>query len=173
LPVRASNTNASNVVDAQAAYESQMSLWACVLGHVNHINHGFGWLEGGLSASFEKFILDAEMIQMLVESLTPMDISEETLGFGAIKEVGPGGHFFGAADTLTRYETAFYEPMLSDWQNFENWEEAGQLTATDRANKIWKTLLEEYQQPPMDPAVRAELEAFVARRKAEIDATPV
>ncbi|MBT3556502.1 MAG: trimethylamine methyltransferase family protein [Rhodospirillales bacterium] len=173
LPVRASNTNASNVVDAQAAYESQMSLWACVLGHVNHINHAFGWLEGGLSASFEKFIVDAEMIQMLVESLTPMDISEETLGFGAIKEVGPGGHFFGAADTLSRYEKAFYEPMLSDWQNFENWEEAGKLTATDRANKIWKVLLEEYQAPAMDPAIRAELEAFVVRRKAEIDATPV
>ncbi len=77
-----------------------------------------GWLEGGLSASFEKFTLDAEMIQMLVETLKPLNISEETLGFSAIQEVGPGGHFFGAADTLTRYDTAFYEPMLSDWQNF-------------------------------------------------------
>jgi len=114
VPIRASNTNASNVVDAQAAYESQMSLWACVLGHVNHVNHSFGWLEGGLSASFEKFILDAEMIQMLIESLTPLEISKETLGFDAIKEVGPGGHFFGAADTLTRYEKAFRN--LAGWR---------------------------------------------------------
>lgn len=169
VPVRASNTNASNVVDAQAAYESQMSLWACVLGHVNHVNHAFGWLEGGLSASFEKFILDAEMIQMLVESLTPLNISEETLGYGAIEEVGSGGHFFGAADTLTRYDTAFYEPMLSDWRNFETWEEAGCQTATQRANTIWKGLLKNYEEPPMEPAIRVELEAFVARRKKEID----
>ncbi len=169
LPVRASNTNASNVVDAQAAYESQMSLWACVTGHVNYVNHGFGWLEGGLSASFEKFILDAEMIQMLIESLKPLDIRSETLGVAAIAEVGPGGHFFGAADTLSRYEDAFYAPLLSDWRNFETWSDGGSLTATQRANTIWKKLLQDYEEPPMDPAMRAEIDAFVARRKAEIE----
>lgn len=168
VPIRASNTNASNTVDAQAAYESQMSLWACVLGHVNYVNHGFGWLEGGLSASFEKFILDAEMIQMLIETLKPLDIRKETLGVDAIKEVGPGGHFFGAADTLSRYDTAFYTPILSDWQNFENWQDHGSLTATDRAHTIWKSLLESYEEPPMDQSVREELQEFVARRKEEI-----
>ena len=168
LPVRASNTNASNVVDAQAAYESEMSLWACVMGHVNHVFHGFGWLEGGLTASFEKFILDAEMIQMLIETLKPLDIREETLGLAAIKEVGPGGHFFGAADTLSRYETAFYSPILSDWSNFESWEEAGGLTATDRAHRIWKDLLEAYEEPPMDQGVREGLSDYVDRRKDEI-----
>ncbi len=173
LPIRASNTNASNVVDAQAAYESQMSLWACVLGHVNHINHGFGWLEGGLSASFEKFIVDAEMVQMLIESLKPMEISKETLGLDAIREVGPGGHFFGAADTLTRYDTAFYQPMISDWRNFETWEEGGKLTATDRANTVWKQMLEDFEEPPMEAGVREEMNAFVARRKQEIDAAGI
>ncbi len=172
LPIRASNTNASNVVDAQAAYESQMSLWACLMGHVNYVNHGFGWLEGGLSASFEKFIVDAEMIQMLIETLKPLDIREETLGVGAIKEVGPGGHFFGAADTLSRYDTAFYAPMLSDWQNFENWEESGCRTATDRAHDIWKQLLEDYEEPPMDSGVRDALSDYVARRKDEITRAP-
>lgn len=172
LPIRASNTNASNVVDAQAAYESQMSLWACVLGHVNYVNHGFGWLEGGLSASFEKMILDAEMIQMLIETLKPLDIRKETLGVGAIKEVGAGGHFFGAADTLSRYDTAFYSPILSDWQNFENWEESGSKTATDRAHAIWKELLDAYEEPPMDPGVREELTDYVARRKDEITRAP-
>jgi len=173
LPVRASNTNASNVVDAQAAYESQMSLWACVMGHVNYVNHGFGWLEGGLSASFEKFVVDAEMIQMLIETMKPMDIRKETLGVEAIKEVGPGGHFFGAADTLSRYDTAFYAPLLSDWQNFENWEETGCLTATDRAHRIWKQILDEYEEPPMDPGVREALADYVTRRKKEISNTPV
>jgi trimethylamine--corrinoid protein Co-methyltransferase len=168
LPVRASNTNASNVVDAQAAYESQMSLWACVMGHVNLVFHGLGWLEGGLTASFEKFILDAEMIQMLIETMKPLDIRKETLGVAAIKEVGPGGHFFGAADTLSRYETAFYSPMLSDWSNFENWEGNGGLTATDRAHRIWKDLLEAYEEPAMDLGIRDGLNDYVARRKEEI-----
>ncbi len=172
LPVRASSTNASNVVDVQAAYESQMSLWACVMGHVNYVNHAFGWLEGGLSASFEKFIVDAEMIQMLIETLKPLDIREETLGVAAIKEVGPGGHFFGAADTLSRYETAFYTPLLSDWRNYENWEESGSLTGTDRANRIWKQLLEEYEEPPMDPGMREALSDYVAKRKQEIERAP-
>lgn len=172
VPVRASSTNASNVVDAQAAYESQMSLWACVLGHVNHINHGFGWLEGGLSASFEKFILDAEMVQMLIESLSPLEISKETLGLDAIREVGPGGHFFGAADTLSRYDRAFYEPMLSDWRNFETWQESGSLTATDRANRLWKQMLDDYEEPAMDAATKERLHDFIERRKQEIDARP-
>ena len=97
------------------------------------------------------------------------EISKETLGFGAIEEVGPGGHFFGAADTLTRYDTAFYEPMLSDWRNFETWQDGGSLTATDRANALWKKMLEDYEEPPMDEAMKEELHAFIDRRKTEIE----
>ncbi len=168
LPYRSSNASASNLVDAQAAYESQMSIWAAVMGHANMVYHAAGWMEGGLTASYEKIILDAEMLQMMSEVLSPIEVNDDTLGLEAIREVGPGGHFFGAAHTLERYETAFYQPMLADWRNFETWEEAGARTATQRATAIWKSLLESYEQPPLDPGVAEALEAFVAKRKEEI-----
>ncbi len=152
LPYRSSNANASNTVDAQAAYESQMSIWGAVMGHANMVYHAAGWMEGGLTASFEKMIIDAEMLQMMAEFLQPLEVSDDTLALDAIAEVGPGGHFFGAAHTLARYETAFYAPLVSDWRNFETWEETGSLTATQRANTIWKRLLADYEQPPIDPA---------------------
>jgi trimethylamine--corrinoid protein Co-methyltransferase len=167
LPYRSSNANASNVVDAQAAYESEMSLWAAVLGHANMVKHAAGWMEGGLTASFEKVVLDAELLQMMAELLQPIEVNEETLGLEAIREVGPGGHFFGTPHTLDRYETAFYSPILSDWRNYESWEEAGSETATERAHRIYKRILAEYAHPPLDPAVREELDAFVERRKRE------
>ena len=172
LPYRSSNVNAANAVDAQAAYESEMALWACVLGHANLVYHGAGWLEGGLVASFEKMVLDAEMMQMMAEFLQPLDVTEDTLALDAIREVGPGGHFFGAAHTLARYETAFYRPLLSDWRNFETWREAGAKTAAERANTIWKALLEAYQPPPLDPAVVEALDAYIARRRPELEANP-
>lgn len=168
LPYRSSNANASNAVDAQAAYESQMSLWSAIMGHATMVYHGAGWMEGGLTASFEKIVLDAEMLQMMAEFLKPIEVNEATLGLDAMREVGPGGHFFGAAHTLERYETAFYQPMLSDWRNFETWEEAGAKTATQRATEIWKAQLKSYEQPAMDPAIAEALDAFVARRKEEI-----
>jgi trimethylamine---corrinoid protein Co-methyltransferase len=168
LPYRSSNVTASNVTDVQAAYESGMSLWGCFLGRVNLLEQGAGWLEGGLTASFEKLILDAEMLQMMAAFVAPMAVTEETLGLSAIAEVGPGGHFFGAAHTLARYEGAFYQPLLSDWRNFETWRDAGALDGTRRANAIWKDLLKTYDQPPLDPAIREELEAYVVRRKQEI-----
>jgi trimethylamine--corrinoid protein Co-methyltransferase len=168
LPYRSSNSSSSNVVDAQAAYESQMSIWAAVMGHANMVYHGAGWMEGGLTASFEKIVLDAEMLQMMAEVLVPLEVTEETLGLEAIRDVGPGGHFFGAAHTLARYETAFYQPMLADWRNYETWEDAGAQTATQRATAIWKTLLAAYEPPPLEPAVAEALEAFAARRKEEI-----
>ncbi|MDG2479829.1 MAG: trimethylamine methyltransferase family protein [Alphaproteobacteria bacterium] len=167
LPYRSSNTNASNTVDAQAAYESEMSIWGAVMGHANLLHHGAGWLEGGLTASFEKAILDAEMLQMMSEFIQPMTINDDSLAFEAIKEVQPGGHFFGAAHTLEHYETAFYDPMLSDWRNFETWEEDGSKTATVRANGIWKELLGNFEAPELDPAIAEELDAYVTRRKEE------
>jgi trimethylamine--corrinoid protein Co-methyltransferase len=168
LPWRSSNVTGSSVVDAQAAYESEMAVWGAVMGGVNLLYQGAGWLEGGLTASFEKLIVDAEILQMIAEVLVPFEVDEASLGVDAIAAVGPGGHFFGSAHTLERYETAFYQPLLSDWRNFETWHEDGARTATERAHRIWKRLLVEYVEPPMDPAVREALDAFVARRKREI-----
>jgi trimethylamine--corrinoid protein Co-methyltransferase len=168
LPWRSSNTTASNVVDAQAAYESEMAVWGAVMGGVNLLYQGAGWLEGGLTASYEKLIIDAEILQMMSEVLQPMPVDEASLGFDAIADVGPGGHFFGTAHTLERYETAFYRPLVSDWRNFETWQADGSRTATDRANAIWKQLLAEAVAPPLDPPILEALDAFIARRKREI-----
>lgn len=167
FPYRSSNANASNTVDAQAAYESEMSLWGAVMGHANMVMHGAGWMEGGLTASFEKVVMDAEILQLMGEFMQPIVVNEETLGLDAIREVGPGGHFFGAAHTLSRYEDAFYSPILSDWRNFESWEEAGGETATERAHKLYKSILSDYSLPPIDPARTEALDAFVERRTRE------
>ncbi|WP_337660003.1 trimethylamine methyltransferase family protein [Anderseniella sp. Alg231-50] len=168
LPYRSSNVNASNCVDAQSTYETAMSLWAVIMGHANVVHHGLGWLEGGLSASMEKCVIDAEMIRQWIASLAPMDMSDEALGVEAIAGVEPGGHFFGEQHTLARFETAFYQPMVSDWRNFENWEEAGSKTATERANVVWKQMLEAYEEPPMDEAVDEALKDYMNRRKHEL-----
>ena len=152
--------------------KSGMSLWATVLAHTNLIYHGAGWLEGGLVASFEKMVLDAELLQQMAEILQPLEVTDDTLALDAIREVGPGGHFFGAAHTLARYETAFYRPMLSDWRNFETWREAGAKTATERANAIWKRLLAAYEPPPLDPGIRAALDDYVARRRPVLERNP-
>jgi trimethylamine--corrinoid protein Co-methyltransferase len=171
LPHRSSNVTGSAVVDAQAAYESEMSIWGSVLGGASLLYQGAGWLEGGLTASFEKLILDAELLQQMADVLTPIVVNDDELGLDAIAEVGPGGHFFGTAHTLARFETAFYQPMLSDWRNFETWQEDGGRTATQRANGIWKQLLAEYVPPPLEAARAEELDAFVERRKREIRGT--
>ena len=173
IPLRASNANASNAPDEQSVYESQMSLWACLLGQVNFILHGHGWIEGGLCASYEKVILDAEMNQMMEAFLQPAIVNKDTLGVEAIAEVGPANHFFAAQQTLDRYETEHYNPMLSDWRNFESWRDAGSETATQRANKIWKQLLEEYEEPKLKPEVEEGLSAFVNKRVAEGGAAPL
>jgi trimethylamine--corrinoid protein Co-methyltransferase len=171
VPWRSSNACASPTVDAQAAYESEMAVWGAVMAGVNLLYQGAGWLEGGLTASFEKLILDAEILQQISEVLQPFPLDDAALGVDAVAAVGPGGHFFGAAHTLERYETAFYRPMLSDWRGHEAWLEGGARTATERANAIWKQLLAEFTPPAMDPAVREALDAFVDRRTREIAAS--
>ena len=168
LPYRASNTNASNAADAQSIYETQMALWGAILGHSHLVYHAAGWLEGGLTASFEKLVLDVEMIQHMMEFLKPIEVNEAELGFDAIKGVPTGGHFFGEPHTMERYENAFYQPIVSDWQNYENWELAGGLTATQRATKIWQQALKDYEEPVMDAAIVEELDAYVAKRREEI-----
>lgn len=168
LPYRTSNASASNAADAQGAYETQMALWGAILGHGNLVYHAAGWQEGGLTASFEKLVLDVEMLQMMVEFLKPIVVDEAELGFDAIRGVAPGGHFFGEPHTMQRYEHAFYQPLVSNWQNYESWRLAGAKDATQRATAVWKQALAQYEQPPLEPAVREALDEFIARRRAEI-----
>ena len=167
IPYRTSNTCAANQVDAQAAYESVFSLWGAIQSGGNYIKHAAGWLEGGLTCSYEKMILDIDLLQMVSEFLEPLDLSEDALAFEAIRDVGPGGHFFGTPHTQARYKTAFYSPVLSDWRNFETWAQAGSPIALGKANRVWKERLATYEKPPLDPAIEEELNEFVARRIAE------
>ena len=167
LPYRSSNTNAANTLDAQAAYESVFSLWGAIMGGVNFLMHGAGWMEGGLQASFEKMALDADLLAMVAEFLRPLRVDEAELALEAIREVGPGGHFFGAEHTQSRYRTAFFPPTISDWRNYESWREAGSPTAFDAAERIVAERLRDFVAPPLESERREALEAFVARRKAE------
>jgi trimethylamine--corrinoid protein Co-methyltransferase len=167
LPYRSSNTNAANSLDAQAAYESVFSLWGAVMGGVNLMMHGAGWMEGGLQASFEKMALDADLLAMVEDFLKPVSVETSELALDAMREVGPGGHYFGAEHTKARYRNAFFAPMISDWRNYETWREAGSPTAYDAAHRLYKERLEHYAAPPFEADRREALEAFVARRKAE------
>ena len=167
LPLRASNACAANCPDAQAAWESAFSLWASVSAGVNVVYHAAGWLEGGLCASYEKFVMDCETLQQMIAYLRPVPATEDDIAVEAIREVGPNGHFFGCTHTQERYETAFYGPFLSDWSNFESWEEQGSVDTARRANALFKKILAEFEPPPLDEARREELEEFVERRKRE------
>jgi trimethylamine--corrinoid protein Co-methyltransferase len=172
VPFRSSNVTAANDVDAQAAYESMMALWGSIMGGAHMILHAAGWLNGGLTASFEKLILDAELLQMMHAYCEPFEVSAATLARDAVAEVGPAGHFFGAAHTLARYETAFYQPILSNWDNYDLWTERGRVMARERANQIWRSLLGDYERPPMDAAIDEALRDYVSRRKREIHGRP-
>ncbi|TNF90194.1 MAG: methyltransferase [Gammaproteobacteria bacterium] len=168
LPYRTSACNASNAVDAQATYETEMALWSAVMGHGNLIYHTAGWLEGGLVASFEKLVIDCEMLQHMSKMLEPIKIDLEETGLEAMREVGPGGHFLGCDHTMQRYKTAFYDPFISDWQNSENWVMAGSKDATMRATELWPKILDEFEPPPIDPAIDEALGAYLDRRKQEL-----
>lgn len=167
VPFRSSNTTAANALDAQAAYESMMSLWGCLMGGAHLVIHAAGWMHGGLTASFEKLVLDAELLGMMQAYFSPISVTDEALSLEAIAEAGVGGHFFGTAQTMAQYETAFHPPMLSNWDNFPTWIARGSEEAPQRANRIWKDLLSTYEEPALDPGTREALEAYVARRKAE------
>jgi trimethylamine--corrinoid protein Co-methyltransferase len=167
IPFRSSGGNASTSADAQSVYETSIALWGAMLGGANLVMHAAGWLEGGLCSSFEKTVIDAEILQGLTECFRPIEVSEETLALGAIRDVGPGGHFFGTAHTLERYETAFYAPLLSDWQNHGSWTAAGSQDSLARASAIARTLIETHTPPPLEPSVVEALDALVARRKEE------
>lgn len=172
LPWRSSGSSASNAVDAQAGYETMMNTFGALLGGANWIQHAAGWQEGGLTASYEKFIVDVEMCRMIAESFAPLAIDDAELALDAITEVGPGGHFFGATHTLSRFETAFYQPLVFSRTNFEQWTEEGSLETAQRATAVWQQALIDYEQPPIPAATVAELEEFVARRIGEGGAEP-
>jgi trimethylamine--corrinoid protein Co-methyltransferase len=173
LPWRSSNATASNIPDAQSVYESQMSLWGALFGGCNFILHAAGWLESGLTTSYEKFILDIEMLQMFAEVFQPVGAAPSDLALEAVAEVGAGGHFFGCAHTMERYRSAFYAPLVSDWRNFGSWADDGAKTATERATGIWQSTLQRYVAPKRDPAVVEALDDYAARRKEQGGAPPV
>jgi trimethylamine--corrinoid protein Co-methyltransferase len=169
LPFRSGGgLTASQTVDAQAAYEAMMTMVPTFLAGTNWVMHSAGWLESGLVSCYEKFVVDIEILRMLQEEFTPLEIDEASLAFDAHTEVGAGGHFLGAAHTLERFRDCFYRPLLSSTENFERWNRLGARDATERAGEIWRTTLDEYEQPPLDDGIRAELDAYVTRRRAEL-----
>ncbi len=169
LPMRASGVCAANVPDGQAMWETSNSLWSAVQSGTNMVYHAAGWLEGGLIASPEKFVMDCEVLQMIQRYFEPevCCTDPDDIALDAIAEVGSNGHFFGIEHTQERYETAFYQPFLSDWRNFEAWNLDGAKWTAERANALVKEILGSFEAPPMDDAIREELSDFVARRKAE------
>ncbi len=167
LPYRTSGPNAATSVDAQAAYETQFSLFAAIMAHGNLVIHASGWLESGLTASYEKIIIDTEMLRGWAESLRPVEASPEDIAVDAILQVPPGGHFFGSPHTMTRFETAFHRPLVSDWTNWETWTQRGSKGAAERATGIWQKVLEDYVPPPIDPAIDEAMRDYIARRTSE------
>src|SRR6202030_3296793 len=169
LPFRTGGgLNSSQTCDAQAAYESLMTLLPTFLAGTNWVMHAAGWLEGGLVSCYEKFIVDIELLRMLRVEFTPLEIDEASLAFGAHEEVGHGGHFLGAQHTMERFRECFYRPLLSSTSNYERWLRMGGKDTAARAGEIYARKLEEYEQPPLDDAIRAELEDYVIRRRAEL-----
>jgi trimethylamine---corrinoid protein Co-methyltransferase len=169
LPFRTGGgLTSSHTADAQAGYEALMTMLPTFLAGTNFVMHTAGWLEGGLVSGYEKYIVDIELLKMMLVEFTPLEIDDTSLAFGAHEEVGHGGHFLGAAHTMERFRECFYRPMLSTSKNFERWTRDGSLDASARASELCTKTLEAYEQPPMDEAVRAELEEYVDRRRAEL-----
>ena len=159
------------MADAQAAYESANTLLPTLLAGVNLATHSAGWLEGGLVAGYEKFVMDADQCAMMQWLASGMDTSERGLALDAIREVGPGSHFLGAAHTLANFESAFYQSTIADYTSYEQWTQEGQLTAEQRANRVWKKMLADYRDPGIDAAQDEAMLEFIARRKAVLSDT--
>ena len=169
LPFRTGGgLNSSQTADAQSAYEALMTLLPTFLAGTNFVMHAAGWLEGGLVSCYEKFIIDIELLRMLRVEFTPLEIDESSLAFGAHEEVGHGGHFLGAAHTMERFRECFYRPLLSSTANFERWLKLGAKDTAARAADIWRAKLDSFEPPPLDDAIRAELDDFVQRRRREL-----
>ena len=168
LPWRSSGmTSGSKLVDAQAAYESIMTMHAVMLAGANLVLQSTGWLEGGLTASFAKFVLDGEHIEMFYKLHQGVDLTDLDGAMAAVREVGPGGHFLGTEHT----QTAFFLPKLLDNNSFEQWEVEGSKDANQRALETAKSMLETFEAPPLDPAIDEALKDFIARREAVLPDT--
>ena len=169
LPLRSSGVCTGNYPDAQAMWETSNSLWASVQSGTNMVYHAAGWLEGGLIASPEKFVMDCEVLQMIQRYFEPETFATDAdaIAFDAVAEVGAGGHYFGCQHTQQRYETAFYSPIASDWRNYEAWALDGSVDTITRSHRIARGIIDSFEEPAMDPAIREELAEFVARRKRE------
>jgi len=159
---------ASKLPDAQAAYESASTLIPTLMGGVNFVLHAAGWLEGGLSIGYEKFVIDEDQLGMMATFTHGLDLSENGQALDAFREQEPGVHFLGSTHTLANFEQAFYRSAVADNSSFEQWSDEGGLDAAQRANAIWKQRLADYEAPAIDDAVDEELRAYVARRKAEL-----
>jgi trimethylamine--corrinoid protein Co-methyltransferase len=169
LPFRGGGgLNSSQVPDAQAGWESLMTMMPTFLSGTNFVMHSAGWLEGGLVSCFEKYVMDVQVLEILQKEFTPLEITDEDLAFGAHEEVGAGGHFLGAMHTMERFRTCFYRPWLSTSDNFERWTRNGSKDTAVRAGEIYQEKLTEYEQPPLDDAIREELEDYVLRRRSEL-----
>jgi len=169
LPVRSGGgLTSSQVPDAQAAYEGLMTMLPTFLAGINWVMHTAGWLDGGLIACYEKFVIDMQILEILQHEFTPIEFTEETLAFGAHAEVGHGGHFLGAEHTMERFRTCFYRPFLSSSDNYDRWMRGGAKDAAARAGDVWRKRLAEYEQPALEESIRAELEEYVTRRRAEL-----
>lgn len=169
LPFRGGGAlNAAQTMDAQAGYQALMTMHATFLAGTNFVMHTAGWLEGGLVASYEKFVMDVELLQMMQAEFTPIEIDEASLAFGAHEEAGHGGHFLGTAHTMDRFRDCFYRPFLSSADNFDRWNRNGAETTDVRANKIAHKMVEDYVAPEMDSAIKEELDEWVDKRKKEL-----
>lgn len=172
LPWRCAGGSAANINDAQAANETQFGLWGCLMAGATVVIHSAGWLEGGLTVSFEKIITDLEVLQMVAELCAGTPATDADIALDALREVQPSGHFFGAGHTMERYQTQFYEPLVGDWSNFGTWSERGAIDANHRATGIWKNIVETFEAPHHDQDRSEALRAFIARRTEEGGAPP-
>ncbi|MEX0285312.1 MAG: trimethylamine methyltransferase family protein [Paracoccaceae bacterium] len=173
LPWRCAAGSAANLTDAQAAHETEISGWGAVLAGATVVIHAAGWLEGGLTIGYEKLVTDMDMVNTFAELCTAAEADDAAIGLDALKEVQPGGHFFGAQHTMERYQTEFWEPVSWDWSNFGTWSEAGEVDTETRATAIWKRILAEHNAPAQDTDKVGALQDFIAKRTAEGGAPPV
>jgi trimethylamine--corrinoid protein Co-methyltransferase len=171
LPWRSAAGSAANIGDAQSAGENQMGLWGCLLGGATIVVHSAGWLEGGLTVSYEALVTDTEVLQMIGDLCTPRLAGDDEIGLDALREVMPGGHFFATGQTMQRYTSEFYQPVVHDYANFGTWEERGGQTATERATAIWQDRVAQ-PAPRQDPARVAALQDYITRMTEAGGAVP-
>ena len=173
LPWRSAAGSASNSNDVQAANENQMGLWGCLMAGSTVVIHAAGWLEGGLSVSYEKIITDAEVLNMIAELCAGAKAGPDEIGYEtALSQVDPSGHFFSTPQTMARYDTEFYEPVIHDYANFGTWTERGEMDANTRATAVWKEILAQEKALQVDGDRLAALRAFIAKRTAQGGAPP-